>query len=45
MWVNLDFILRAEGAREGFKEGNGMVRFVFSINPSGQSVEDGLEGV
>lgn len=45
MWVNLDFILRAQRARTGFKKGSDMVRFVFSISPSGQSMEDELEEV
>ena len=44
MWVNLDFILGAEGTREGNKEGSDMVRFVLSVNLSSQEVEDELEG-
>lgn len=44
MWVNLDFILGAEGTREGNKEGSDMVRFVLSVNLSSQGVEDELEG-
>lgn len=44
VWVNLDFILGAEGTREGNKEGSDMVRFVLSVNLSSQGVEDELEG-
>lgn len=44
LWVNLDFILGAGGTREGNKEGSDMVRFVLSVNLSGQGVEDELEG-
>ena len=44
VWVNLDFILWAEGTREGNKEGSDMVRFVLSVNLSSQGVEDELEG-
>lgn len=41
--MNLDFILGAGGTREG-NEGSDMVRFVFSVNLSGQGVEDELKG-
>lgn len=43
VWVNLDLILGAGGTREGNKEGSDMVRFVLSVNLSGQGVEDELE--
>lgn len=36
VWVNLDLILGAGGTREGNKEGSDMVRFVLSVNLSGQ---------
>lgn len=45
VWVNLEFTLKAWGARGGFKDGSDMVRFVISINPFRLSVEDELGGM